>query len=86
MIELLGQRSTGQSDAHSLAFFEADSQVLDEVFDVESRLEIPTKHSGAQFLHTEAASCSLRQKSDQLVELETSLMTVDQALAQTDHS
>ena len=54
-VDLFGQRKAGQYQAHALAFFQAETQVLDEMVHEETGCVVASQQTAAQGTHGHTA-------------------------------
>ena len=86
LIELESQSCTRHSKLHSATLVQNNAQVFDEVLDVEARLKVSFQHSWRHFLQLEAASTSLRQKTDHVFVVYSRLLGIEQRLTHSNQS
>jgi len=82
--ELVSLGHAGEGDAHLLALIKSDTEVLNEMFDVETGFKVSLQNARAEAGKLEGASSTLGEELDHLVQVKTSLLTVDKSLANTE--
>ena len=86
LVELESQCCAGHGKLHFATLIQNNAQVFDEVLDVETRLKVSNQHSWRHFLQLKAASTSLGQKTDHVLVVYPSLLSVEQRLAYSNQS
>ena len=75
-VELVGESSAWHRKLHASALVQDDTQVFDEMLDVEAWFEVAFEHAGAELLEPEVCGGTLGEKIDHLNVVQTSLLSV----------
>lgn len=84
LVELIGERDAWDRKIHASRLIQNNTEILDEVLDVEARLEVALELTRAQVSQLEAACTTLREQGNHLLMVETSLLCVEESLADAD--
>ena len=85
LVELRSKSESREPEFHTTGFFNCDTQVLDEMLNVEAWLKISSEHARCQLFERKTTGGTLLKKIDHLVKVKTSFMSVDKSLADTNH-
>mmetsp|Transcript_7975 Transcript_7975/g.24037 ORF Transcript_7975/g.24037 Transcript_7975/m.24037 type:complete len:215 (-) Transcript_7975:391-1035(-) len=85
LVELLRHLQARKFQLHPLSLPQSDVEILYKMLDVEPGLEVSSKDARRVCTEGEASGCASRDCTEQLFQVETGSLRVDEALTHTNH-